>query len=87
MKTTGKQTAIFLIILSLTTFYPGIINADPSPGMPGLSGGGGSPSGGQTVDSGGSSGVPLDGGIIELLVAGTALAGYKKIRAVRKRQQ
>ena len=86
MKTTGKQTAIFLIILSLTTFYPGIINADPSPGMPGLSGGGGSPSGGQTVDSGGSSGVPLDGGIIELLVAGAAVAGLNRLRAIKRKQ-
>ena len=67
---------LFLISLSLSLSVPLI--ADP--GAPGSDPAVGA-SGGQFV-SGDASGVPLDGGIIEILVAGAALAG---MRAMRKR--
>ena len=65
---------VFLISLSLSLSVPLI--ADP--GAPGDD-----PSLGATgsQDVGGSSsGVPLDGGVLELLVAGAVYLGYKKVR-------
>jgi len=69
---------VFLISQSLSLSVPLI--ADP--GAPGSNPAVGA-SGGQFV-SGDASGVPLDGGLIELLVAGAALAGF---RAVKKKKE
>jgi hypothetical protein len=64
---------VFLISLSLSLSVPLI--ADP--GAPGADPAVGA-SGGQFV-SGDASGVPLDGGVIELLLAGAAVAGFRKV--------
>ena len=65
---------VFLISLSLSLSVPLI--ADP--GAPGSD-----PTiaatGGQFV-SGEASGVPLDGGVLELLVAGAVYLGYRKVK-------
>jgi len=75
MKLLHKRILALAFILSLSLSLP--ILADP--GTPG-----GSPAGTEVVGGGGNSGVPLDGGIIELLVAGAVLAGF---RAVKKKKE
>ncbi len=67
---------VFLISLSLSLTVPLI--ADP--GAPGANPSLGA-TGSQNV-GGGSSGVPLDGGALELLLAGAVYLGYKKVRGL-----
>ena len=75
MKLLHKRILALAFILSLSLSLP--ILADPgTPGSP--------PSGVQLVGGESSSGVPLDGGIIELLVAGAILAGF---RALKKKKE
>jgi len=65
---------LFLVSLSLSLSVP--LLADP--GAPG-----GDPASGSTSTEsvgGSSSGVPLDGGLLELLIAGAAVAGLSKAR-------
>jgi len=64
---------LFLVSLSLSLSVP--LLADP--GAPG-----GDPASGSTSTEsvgGSSSGVPLDGGLLELLIAGAAVAGFRKV--------
>lgn len=64
---------LFLVSLSLSLSVP--LLADP--GAPGVDPASGSTS---TESVGGSSsGVPLDGGLLELLIAGAAVAGFRKV--------
>ena len=76
MKKLHKRILVLAFLLSLSLPLSLSILADP--GAPGSD-----PTiaatGGQFV-SGEASGVPLDGGVLELLVAGAVYLGYKKVR-------
>ena len=68
MKKLHKRILVLAFLLSLSLS----ILADPGgPGSPGDT-----PSGILKVGDAGSSGVPLDGGVLELLVAGAVFLGY-----------
>ena len=76
MKKLHKRILVLAFLLSLSLSLsvpliadPGAPGADPSLGATGSQDVGGS-----------SSGVPLDGGVLELLVAGAVYLGYKKVR-------
>jgi len=77
MKPTYKSIALVsLISLSLSVSVP--LLADP--GAPGAD-----PSVGATSSQNvGSSGVPLDGGVLEILLAGAAVAGFGKARGLQR---
>jgi hypothetical protein len=78
MKKLHKRILVLAFLLSLSLPLSLDILADP--GAPGSD-----PTiaatGGQFV-SGEASGVPLDGGVIELLIAGAAFLGYKKAKGL-----
>ena len=78
MKKLNKRILALAFLLSLSPLLPLSLLADPGgPGSdPAIAA-----TGGQFV-SGEASGVPLDGGALELLIAGAAFLGYKKAKGL-----
>ena len=70
-----KKLYRILLLVFLMTIY---VSASYSqPGGPG-----GGPSNGTDEPVGGNAGVPLDGGAIELLIAGLCYLGYRKVKGM-----
>lgn len=68
-----KKTHKILLLIVLLTIQISVLMAQP--GGPGGGPGGGDP------PVGGGAGIPLDGGALELLLAGLAYMGFTKTRA------
>ena len=69
-----KKTHKIILLAVLLTLQISVLLAQP--GGPGPGPGGGDPEVG-----GGGAGIPLDGGVLELFLAGLAIIGYSKTKA------